>query len=200
MLHLLGVQLIYGILPSEHKELIPSWSLKRQNLSSSQLFSQFLIILVITLGLTSLIMTMVLFLPMVFNLASCTESTFPLHCHGRRFSIFPLRRDINYKIRYFGRYVWSIHYFIASRHSQKGGSTEAFLWTAWVLWLFAFLFVWWVRWWEILERRETKKAAKKKADDDKKKADDEKKKQQALKDKPMKAEDAVLQQMAAAQM
>ena len=83
---------------------------------------------------------------------------------------------------------------------QRGVQTEAFLWTAWVLWLFAFLFVWWVRWWEILEKREKKKAAKKAEDEKKKKAEEEKKKQQALKDKPLKAEDAVLQQMAAAQM
>jgi len=84
--------------------------------------------------------------------------------------------------------------------ATKGTQTEAFLWTAWVLWLFAFLFIWWVRWWEILERRENKKKAKKEDEEKKKKAAAAAAEKAAQKDKPMKAEDAVLQQMAAAQM
>jgi len=45
--------------------------------------------------------------------------------------------------------------------AKKGNLSEAFLWTAWAIWGGAFLLVMWVRWWEILERREKKKAAKK---------------------------------------
>jgi glucan phosphoethanolaminetransferase (alkaline phosphatase superfamily) len=160
----------------------------------------FLIILVITLGLTSLIMTMVLFLPMVFNWRHARNLHFLciVMAGASAFLLF-----VEILITKFGILGGMYGVFTTSLQVvtvKKGVLSEAFLWTAWVLWLFAFLFVWWVRWWEILERREKKKAAKKKAEDDKKKAEEEKKKQAALKDKPMKAEDAVLQQMAAAQM
>jgi len=70
--------------------------------------------------------------------------------------------------------------------ATKGTQTEAF--------------IWWVRWWEILERRENKKKAKKEDEEKKKKAAAAAAEKAAQKDKPMKAEDAVLQQMAAAQM
>ena len=159
-----------------------------------------LIILVITLALTSLIMTMVLFLPMVFNWRHARNLHFLCIVMAGASSFFLF---VNILITKFGILGGMYGVFTTSLEvvtTKKGILTEAFLWTAWALWLLAFLFVWWVRWWEILERRETKKA--KKAEDDKKKkaAEDEKKKQQALKDKPMKAEDVVLQQMAAAQM
>lgn len=160
----------------------------------------FLIILVITLGLTSLIMTMVLFLPMVFSWRHARNLHFLciVMAGASAFLLFVeiLITKLGILGGMYGVFTTSLQVVTV----KKGVLSEAFLWTAWVLWLFAFLFVWWVRWWEILERRETKKAAKKKAEDDKKKAEEEKKKQAALKDKPMKAEDAVLQQMAAAQM
>ena len=83
--------------------------------------------------------------------------------------------------------------------AERGILLEAFLWSACSLWFLVFVFLAWIRWWEILERRETKKKAGRE--------DREKKRKASLaaasaaqKDKPMKAEDAVLQQMAAAQM
>ena len=57
-----------------------------------------------------------------------------------------------------------------------------------------------MRWWEILERREVKVKAKKAEEEKKKKAAEEAKAKEALKNKPMKAEEVVLQQFAAAQM
>lgn len=84
--------------------------------------------------------------------------------------------------------------------AQKGTLSEALLWTAWAIWGGAFLLVSWVRWWEILERREKKRAQKKADDEKKKKQENDKKANEQAKNKPMKPEDAVLQQMAAAQM
>jgi glucan phosphoethanolaminetransferase (alkaline phosphatase superfamily) len=162
--------------------------------------SQFLIILVITLGLTSLIMTMVLFLPMVFNWRHARNLHFLCIVMAGASAFFLFIQILITKFGILGGIYGVNTTSLQVVTAKKGIMTEAFLWVAWVLWLFAFLFVWWVRWWEILERRETKKAAKKAEDEKKKKAEEDKKKAQALKDKPMKAEDAVLQQMAAAQM
>jgi len=38
--------------------------------------------------------------------------------------------------------------------AQRGVLLEAMLWSAFGIWSIAFLYSWWVRWWEILERRE----------------------------------------------
>ena len=200
MLHLLGVQLIYGILQLEHKELIPSWSLKRQNLSSSQSSPNSSVILVITLGVTSFVMTMVLFLPVVFSWRHARNLHFLCIVMAGASTFFLFIEILITKFGILGGMYGVYTTSLEVVTTQRGILTEAFLWAAWALWLIAFLFVWWVRWWEILERREAKKAAKKAEEEKKKKAEEEKKKQQALKDKPMKAEDAVLQQMAAAQM
>jgi hypothetical protein len=40
---------------------------------------------------------------------------------------------------------------------ERGTLLEALLWTAVGIWCAAFLFAWFVRWWEILERREQKR-------------------------------------------
>jgi hypothetical protein len=162
--------------------------------------SPYLILLVITLGLCSFIMTMVLFLPLVFNwrharnlhflcITMAGASTFFLFV-----AILITKMGIEGGI--YGVTITSLQVVTA----QKGVLTEAFLWVSWVLWLFAFLLVWWVRWWEILERRELKAKAKKADDEKKKKAEEEKKAKEALKNKPLKAEEVVLQQFAAAQM
>lgn len=162
--------------------------------------SPYLIILVITLGLTSLLMTMVLFLPLVFNWRHARNLHFLCIVMAGASSFFLF---VNILITKFGIAGGMTAVFTTSLEVvavKRGILTEAFLWVAWGLWLLAFLFVWWVRWWEILERRQAKKIAKKAEEDKKKKAEEEKKKAAAAKDKPMKAEDAVLQQMAAAQM
>src|SRR5208282_4364360 len=152
--------------------------------------SKFLIILVITLGVTSFVMTMVLFLPMVFDWRHARNLHFLCIVMAGASTFFLFVQILITKFGILGGMYGVFTTSLEVVTVQKGIITEAFLWTAWVLWLFAFLFVWWVRWWEILEKREKKKAAKKKAEDDKKKkADEEKKKQEA---KPMKAEDLVL--------
>jgi hypothetical protein len=80
--------------------------------------------------------------------------------------------------------------------AERGVLLEAFIWAACGVWSFAFLFVWFIRRWEILERREVKKAQEKR----KKFVEEMKKKQPASRDRPMKAEESVLLQMASAQM
>ena len=162
--------------------------------------SKYLIILVITLGLTAFIMTMVLFLPVVFDWRHARNLHFLCIVMAGASTFFLFVQILITKFGILGGMYGVFTTSLEVVTVQRGVQTEAFLWAAWVLWLFAFLFVWWVRWWEILEKREKKKAAKKADDEKKKKAEEEKKKQQALKDKPLKAEDAVLQQMAAAQM
>ena len=161
---------------------------------------QYLIILVITLGLTSLLMTMVLFLPLVFNWRHARNLHFLCIVMAGASTFFLFVQILITKFGIAGGMVGVFNTSLQVVSVQRGILTEAFLWVSWVLWLFAFLLVSWVRWWEILERRQTKKA--KKAEEDKKKKEEEekKKKAQAAKDKPMKAEEAVLQQMAAAQM
>src|SRR5208282_818797 len=162
--------------------------------------SKFLIILVITLGVTSFVMTMVLFLPVVFSWRHARNLHFLCIVMAGAATFFLFIEILITKFGILGGMYGVYSTSLEVVTTQRGVLTEAFLWAAWALWLIAFLFVWWVRWWEILERREAKKAAKKAEEEKKKKAEEEKKKQQALKDKPMKAEDAVLQQMAAAQM
>jgi hypothetical protein len=42
---------------------------------------------------------------------------------------------------------------------ERGLLSEIFLWLAAMVWLFTSLFMWWVRQWEIMERRAQKRAA-----------------------------------------
>ena len=166
----------------------------------SGISTPYLLILSITLGITSLAMTMVLFLPAVFNWRHARNLHFLCIVMAGAASFFMF---INILITKFGvlGIISAVQIVsLETVNASRGILSEAFLWTAWAVWGFAFLFVWWVRWWEILERREKKKAAKKAEEEKKKKADADAKAKQAQKEKPMKAEDAVLQQMAAAQM
>ena len=162
--------------------------------------TKYLLILVITLGVTSFLCTMVLFLPVIFNWRHARNLHFLCIVMAGASSFFLFLEILITKYGVaggiYGVNIISLDVITAT----KGTQTEAFLWTAWVLWLFAFLFIWWVRWWEILERRENKKMAKKEDEEKKKKAAAAAAEKAAQKDKPMKAEDAVLQQMAAAQM
>lgn len=81
---------------------------------------------------------------------------------------------------------------------------EAFLWCACAIWFLAFIFGALLRWWEILERRELKLRIRKKIEEEgrKKAAAVAAAAARAQRATPlaMKAEDAVLQQMAAAQL
>jgi Ca2+ regulator and membrane fusion protein Fig1 len=162
--------------------------------------AKFLIVLVITMGLASFILTMVLFLPTVFNWRHARNLHFLCIVLWGASSFFLFILILITKSGVAGAIVGVTTTSLQVVTAQKGNLTEAFLWIAWVIWLLTFLMVWWVRWWEILDRREAKRIAKKKMEDDKKKKEEEEKKKAALKDKPMKAEDQVLQQMAAAQM
>lgn len=162
-----------------------------------------LLIVAVTVGLTSLIMTIVLFLPIVFNWRHARNLHFLCIVMAGATAFFLFVQVLITKFGVLGTINGVTQTSLLTVGAQKGVSTEAFLWTAWALWFIAFLFVWWVRWWEILERREQKRAAKKAADDKKRQEEAEKKKKEqekAQKDKPMKPEDLVLQQMAAAQM
>jgi glucan phosphoethanolaminetransferase (alkaline phosphatase superfamily) len=159
-----------------------------------------LLIIVVTVGLTSFLMTMVLFLPIVFAWRHARNLHFLCIVMAGASAFFLFVEILITQSGIAGAMAGVYNTSLQVVTVQKGVLTEAFLWVAWALWLFAFLFVSWVRWWEILERRQAKKA-KKAEEDKKKKAEEEKKKAAAAaKDKPMKAEEAVLQQMAAAQM
>jgi glucan phosphoethanolaminetransferase (alkaline phosphatase superfamily) len=160
----------------------------------------YLILLSITLGLTSLIMTMVLFLPVVFNWRHARNLHFLCIVMAGATAFFLFVNILITKMGILGGIYGVTITSLQAIQAQTGTLTEAFLWISWVLWLLAFLMVWWVRWWEILERREVKIKAKKADDEKKKKAEEEKKAKEALKNKPLKAEEVVLQQFAAAQM
>jgi glucan phosphoethanolaminetransferase (alkaline phosphatase superfamily) len=162
--------------------------------------SPYLLLLVITLGLTSLVMTMVLFLPVIFNWRHARNLHFLCIVMAGAVSFFLFVEILITKMGILGGMYGVTTTSLTTVSAQKGTLSEALLWTAWAIWGGAFLLVWWVRWWEILERREKKKAAKKAEEDKKKKSEQDKKAAEALKNKPMKPEDAVLQQMAAAQM
>jgi hypothetical protein len=161
----------------------------------------YLLLLSITVGLTAFICTMVLFLPIVFSWRHARNLHFLCIVMAGAAAFFLFITILITKTGVTsGIYAVDIISLTAITAS-RGSLTEAFLWTAWVLWLFAFLFVWLVRWWEILERREKKAKAKKdaeKAAADKKKGEEEKKK--AKVDQPIKADQMVLEAMAAAQM
>jgi membrane-bound ClpP family serine protease len=162
--------------------------------------TKYLLILVITLGVTSFVLTMVLFLPVVFNWRHARNLHFLCIVLAGASAFFLFIEILITKFGVLGG-IYGVNIIsLDVVYADKGVLTEAFLWTAWVLWLFAFLFIWWVRWWEILERREQKKKAKKEEEEKKKKAQQAAAAAAAQKDKPMKAEDVVLQQMAAAQM
>jgi len=162
--------------------------------------SPYLIILAITLGLTSFIMTMVLFLPLVFNWRHSRNLHFLCITMAGATTFFLFVTILITKMGIEGGMYATTITSLQVVSARKGVLTEAFLWVAWVLWLLAFLLVFWVRWWEILERREVKVKAKKAEEEKKKKAAEEAKAKEALKNKPMKAEEVVLQQFAAAQM
>ena len=161
----------------------------------------YLLLLSITVGLTAFICTMVLFLPIVFSWRHARNLHFLCIVMAGAAAFFLFITILITKTGVTsGMYAVDI-ISLTAIVTARGNLTEGFLWTAWVLWLFAFLFVWLVRWWEILERREKKAKAKKdaeKAAADKKKAEEEKKK--AKVDQPIKADQNVLEAMAAAQM
>jgi membrane-bound ClpP family serine protease len=161
--------------------------------------TKYLIILVITLGVASFLLTMVLFLPIVFDWRHARNLHFLCIVLWGVSTFFLFIEILITKFGVLGGLYGVTITSLDVVTAQKGTLTEAFLWIAWALWLLAFLFVWWVRWWEILERREVKKRAKKEEEEKKKKQEQEKAKAQAGA-KPLKAEDQVLQQMAAAQM
>jgi len=161
----------------------------------------YLIILAITVGLASFILTMVLFLPIVFNWRHARNLHFLCIVMAGSASFFLFICIIITKMGIAGGIAGVTNVSLQAVAANKGTLSEAFLWMAWALWFLAFWFVWLVRYWEILERREVKKKSKKEEDDKKKKADEAKKAAEKAKDKPnMKPEDQVLQQMAAAQM
>jgi hypothetical protein len=161
--------------------------------------TKYLLILVITLGTASFILTMVLFLPLVFNWRHARNLHFLCIVLWGVSTFFLFLEVIITKFGVSGVIYGVTITSLNTVTATSGQLTEAFLWTSWALWLLTFFFVWWVRWWEILERREIKKRAKKEEEEKKKKADAEKAKA-AAGAKPLKAEDQVLQQMAAAQM
>jgi glucan phosphoethanolaminetransferase (alkaline phosphatase superfamily) len=163
--------------------------------------TNYLIILVITFGVTSFILTMILFLPIVFNWRHARNLHFLCIVMAGASSFFLFLEIIITKFGVLGTLYGVNITSLTVITANKGAQTEVFLWVAWILWLLAFLFIWWVRWWEILERREQKKKAKKEEDAKKSAAAAKAKAEAAAKEKPaMKAEEAVLQQMAAAQM
>jgi len=77
--------------------------------------------------------------------------------------------------------------------AQRGSLLEGILWAAFTMWFVSFVCAWLLRWWEILTRREVKRAALNAQAERKKKAE-------AAKNKPMKPEEAVLRQMAVSGM
>ena len=80
---------------------------------------------------------------------------------------------------------------------------DAFLWCTCAIWFLAFIFGALLRWWEILERRELKLRIRKKMEEERRKkaaAVGAAARAQRATPLAMKAEDAVLQQMAAAQL
>jgi len=163
--------------------------------------TNYLLILVITFGVTSFVLTMVLFLPIVFNWRHARNLHFLCIVMAGASAFFLFLEIIITKFGVLGTLYGVNITSLTVITAAKGAQTEIFLWIAWVLWLLAFLFIWWVRWWEILERREQKKKAKKEEDAKKTAAAAKAKAEAAAKEKPvMKAEEAVLQQMAAAQM
>lgn len=166
----------------------------------SSIATNYLLLLSITLGVTSLIMTMVLFLPTVFNWRHARNLHFLCIAMAGATVFFLFIEIMMTKFGVLGVIDTVRIVSLQTVSATRGVLTEAFLWAAMVVWAGAFLLVWWVRWWEILERRQKKKDAKAAAEKKKKEDDEKKKAAEALKNKPMKAEDAVLQAMAAAQM
>jgi len=162
--------------------------------------TNYLLILVITLGTASFILTMVLFLPLVFDWRHARNLHFLCIVLWGVSSFFLFLEIIITKFGILGGIYGVTITSLQTITATKGTITEAFLWTSWVLWLLTFALVWWVRWWEILERREVKKRAKKEEEAEKKKKEAEAKAKAGAGAKPLKPEDQVLQQMAAAQM
>jgi Ca2+ regulator and membrane fusion protein Fig1 len=160
----------------------------------------YLLILSIVVGLTAFILTMVLFLPLVFSWRHARNLHFLCIVMAGAAAFFLFMTVLQTKFGVQGGMAAVPIISLTAIAVSSGQLTEAFLWTAWALWSIAFFFVWLVRWWEILERRE-KKAAKAKKDKeaaDKKKKDEEAKKKKP--DAPIKADPGLLQEMAAAQM
>jgi hypothetical protein len=161
----------------------------------------YLLILSITVGLTSFILTMVLFLPLVFGWRHARNLHFLCIVMAGAAAFFLFITILNMKWGVMSGVAAVPIISLTAITAQNGSLTEGFLWAAWILWLVAFFFVWLVRWWEILERREKKaaKAKKEKEAADKKKKDDEAKKKKDQ-PQPIKADPGILQEMAAAQM
>ena len=86
--------------------------------------------------------------------------------------------------------------------TKRGSLSEAFLWVSAAFWFVAFWFMWWVRWWEILEKRDTKDQVLQ-IEIERRENQEEAKKlgsRRAVEMKPMNPGDDYLSQFPAAQM
>jgi hypothetical protein len=160
--------------------------------TSSVVYPALLIISVVC-GAIATCLTIALFLPLLFNWSSSPNLHFSCIVASLGSAFFLLLTGLMATSGVSGAMVGVRTVSLQVIDAHRGILLEAFIWSGFASWIFIFLWAWAVRWWEILEREEVLVKVRK--------AEEEKRRRrEAMKNKPMKAEEAVLAQLAAAQM
>jgi len=159
-----------------------------------------LVIIVLALGCAATSIQVILFFPVCFNWrhARNLHAVSAVMTFGAAFFLFVVA--LRSRMFVLGAMSGSTTVSLQTVEARKGNLLEVFTWLSSAFWLLAFVGMVLVRWWEILERRDRKLAATKAEIDKQKKAEADKRAAEVARSRPMKAEEAVLQQLAAAQM
>ena len=120
----------------------------------------YLLVISIALSGIAYLLTLLLFVPAIFQWRHARN----VHCFciatagGATFFIFITALNVHFGVSggMSGLSSASLDVIV----TQRGVLLEAVLWASFGVWLFAFLFAWFLRWWEILERRKIRSRAR----------------------------------------
>lgn len=128
-----------------------------RTLTNSVVFPPILTISVVLSGV-AFFLTLILFSPVVFNWRHARNIHFLCIASsaGATFFLFVTSLMTTFAISAVMSAIPTVSLQVIA--TERGILLEAFIWAAFGIWMLSFLWTWWLRWWEILERREIKRA------------------------------------------
>lgn len=126
-----------------------------RTLTSSVVFPPILTVSVVLSGI-AFFLTLILFAPVVFNWKHARHLHFLCIASsaGAAFLLFVTSLMTTAAISGVMSAISTVSLQVVT--TERGILLEAFIWAAFGIWTLTFLYVWWVRWWEILESRVVK--------------------------------------------
>jgi len=143
-----------------------------RSLTTSVIFPPILTVSVV-LGGVAYSLTLFLFFPLVFNWRHARNIHFLcITCSGAAaFLLFVTALMTTSGISGVMSAIPNVSLQVIT--TERGILLEAFLWAAFGIWSLGFILTWWLRWWEILERREVKQLDSRYEDRRQRSAEDE---------------------------